>query len=73
MTNRLDSILVRTRKNIVRDLALAAFLPMAVLFSGAAVGAELPKLNAAPRSIAPTELVHTASVPCPEEGAPLGA
>ncbi len=46
--NRLENVLSRNRSNLVRDLAIAAFLPLVVLFSGMAVGARLPALSAAP-------------------------
>jgi hypothetical protein len=45
MNNRLDGVLVRNRKRVVLDLALAAFFLCALLFSGFAFGAELPKLD----------------------------
>lgn len=45
MNNRLDGVLVRNRKRLVLDLALAAFFLTALLFSGLAFGAELPKLD----------------------------
>ncbi len=45
MNNRLDAVLVRNRKRLVLDLALAAFFLCALLFSGFAFGAELPKLD----------------------------
>ena len=47
--SRLDNVLSRNRSNLVRDLAIAAFLPLVVLFSGMAVGAKLPALSSAPR------------------------
>lgn len=46
--NRLDDVLSRNRRNRVRDLAIAAFLPLMVLFSASAVGAELSVLSPAP-------------------------
>ena len=45
MNNRLDAVLVRNRKRLVLDLALAAFFLCALLFCGFALGAELPKLD----------------------------
>ena len=42
--NRLDGVLIRNRKHLVVDLALAVFFLMALLFSGFAFGSELPKL-----------------------------
>lgn len=45
--NRLDAVLTRNRKHMVLDVALAAFFLMALLFSGFAFGAEVPKLNVA--------------------------
>ena len=42
--NRLEGVLIRNRKHLVVDLALAVFFLMALLFSGFAFGAELPKL-----------------------------
>jgi hypothetical protein len=50
MHNRLDGVLNRNRKNILLDLALAALFPMALLLSGMAVGAEIPKLASAPQA-----------------------
>ena len=52
MTNRLDSVLSRNRKHLARDLALAAFLPLFVLFTGMSVGAQLPALSGAPQPAA---------------------
>ncbi|HKE14334.1 MAG TPA: hypothetical protein VKB80_05705 [Kofleriaceae bacterium] len=46
--NRLDAVLTRNRSNRVRDLVIAAFLPLVVLFSGVAFGAQLPALSSAP-------------------------
>jgi hypothetical protein len=45
--NRLDAVLTRNRKHMVLDVALAAFFLMALLFSGFAFGAQVPKLNVA--------------------------
>ena len=50
--NRLDNVLSRNRKNRVRDLAIAVVLPMVVLFTGSAIGAQLPALSAAPQPAA---------------------
>jgi hypothetical protein len=58
--NRLDNVLSRNRSNRVRDLAIAAFLPLVVLFSGMAVGAKLPALSSAPRPGA-AESAHIAA------------
>jgi len=62
-TNRLDGVLLRNRKNLVLDLALAALFPMAVLLSGLAFGVELPKLSSAPQPAAITQVAagHDAS------------
>lgn len=45
INNRLDGVLARNRKRLVLDIALAAFFFCALLFSGFAFGAELPKLD----------------------------
>ena len=45
---RLDNMLRRNRKHLILDIAAAALLLVALLFSGLAFGAELPKLSAAP-------------------------
>jgi hypothetical protein len=55
--NRLDNVLSRNRSNRVRDLVIAAVLPLVVLFSGTAIAAQLPALSAAPK---PAESVHSA-------------
>lgn len=60
MTNRLDNVLQRNRKNLLIDLALAALFPMALLLSGMAVGAELPKLASAPQ-VAPAIIAQADS------------
>jgi hypothetical protein len=52
--NRLDGVLIRNRKHLVVDLALAVFFLMALLFSGFAFGTELPKLAPA-QAKAPVE------------------
>ncbi len=49
--NRLDAVLTRNRKHMVLDVALAAFFLMALLFSGFAFGAQVPKLNVAVQDI----------------------
>jgi hypothetical protein len=54
--NRLDNVLSRNRSNRVRDLVIAAVLPLVVLFSGTAIAAQLPALSAAPK---PAESVHS--------------
>jgi len=54
-TSRLDAVLTRNRKHLIRDLALAAFLPLAVLFAGVAVGSQLPKLSSAVHVAADTD------------------
>ena len=46
---RLDNVLSRNRSNLLRDLVLAAVLPLVVLFSGTAIAAQLPALSAAPQ------------------------
>jgi hypothetical protein len=72
--NRFDRVLARNRKNLVLDLALAAFLPLGLLLSGMAVGAEIPALNAAPTAAVPAaSMVRTAAAPCTDDIAPLGA
>jgi len=53
--NRLDGVLERNRKHLVRDFALAAFLLVALLFTGLTFGAQLPKLSMA-RTTAPAQL-----------------
>jgi hypothetical protein len=45
--NRLDNVLSRNRKHRVRDLAIAAVLPMVFLFSGTSVASQLPALTPA--------------------------
>jgi hypothetical protein len=52
MNKRFDGVLSRNRKHLARDLALAAFLPVFVLFSGMSVGTQLPALSAAPQPAA---------------------
>jgi hypothetical protein len=47
--NRFDDVLSRNRSNRVRDLLIAAFIPLVVLFSGMAFGAQLPALTSAPQ------------------------
>jgi hypothetical protein len=48
---RLDNVLSRNRSNLLRDLVLAAVLPLVVLFSGTAIAAQLPALSAAPQPV----------------------
>jgi hypothetical protein len=47
--NRLDNVLSRNRKHRVRDLAIAAVLPMVFLFSGTSVASQLHALTPAPQ------------------------
>lgn len=54
--DRLDGVLARNRKHLVLDVALAALFPLALLLSGAAFGAELPKLS----TTTPAPVVDTA-------------
>jgi hypothetical protein len=56
---RLDNVLSRNRSNILRDLVLAAVLPLVVLFSGTAIAAQLPALSAAPQ---PVDSAHSARI-----------
>ncbi len=49
--NRLDNVLSRNRSNLLRDLVIAAAFPLVVLFSGSAIAAQLPALNAAPQPV----------------------
>ncbi len=58
--NRLEAILTRNRKHLVLDVALAAFFLMALLFSGLAFGAQLPKLSVAVQD-APADVTPVAS------------
>jgi len=57
--NRLDAVLTRNRKHMVLDVALAAFFLMALLFSGFAFGAQVPKLSVAVQD-APAKVTPTA-------------
>lgn len=50
--NRLEGVLHRNRRHLVIDVALAAFFVAALLVSGMAFGAELPKLSMAARPAA---------------------
>jgi hypothetical protein len=68
-----DRVLARNRKNLVLDLALAALLPLGLVLSSMAVGAQIPKLNAAPGAAAPASMLRTAAAPCAEGTAPIGA
>ena len=47
--SRLEGVLTRNRRQLVLDVALAAVFLMALLLSGLAFGAELPKLSLQPR------------------------
>jgi hypothetical protein len=49
--NRLEAVLTRNRKHLVVDVALAAFFLMALLFSGLAFGAQVPKLSMAVETV----------------------
>jgi hypothetical protein len=71
--SRLDGVLVRNRKSLMLDLALAAFLPIGLVFSGMAVGAELPKLSPVEKAApAPVELTAS-TTDCEPAVEPLAA
>jgi hypothetical protein len=54
--NRLEGVRDRNRKHLLLDLALAALFVVALLVSGAAFGAELPKLSLAARTAPSAEI-----------------
>ena len=71
MTNRLDNVLRRNRKNAIIDLVLVAFLLVAVLFTGMAFGEELPNLSSAPVAAAPATAQASLTVAGAEAPAPV--
>lgn len=46
MTTRLDNLLQRNRRSRIADLVLPVFFVLGALFTGMAVGEELPNLTA---------------------------
>jgi hypothetical protein len=66
--DRLDGVLARNRKHLVLDIALAALFPLAMLLSGAAFGAELPKLGSSPAPAVETAKTADAGHVAPDVG-----
>jgi hypothetical protein len=67
---RLEGVLLRNRKHIFLDVALAALFPLALLLSGLAVGSQLPKLSAAPR-MAPVAAPVATTAPAAADNSPV--
>jgi hypothetical protein len=86
MKSRLDNVLSRNRTHRLRDLAIAAVLPMVFLFSGMSVSSQLPALTSAPQPSAESvriaaqtaaridsEAVWQAALDEQDESGPFGA